>query len=176
VVTEDELYSGATLRSNEGGVSADVPVGEEPESRPVSRLVFPVAGYGLLLDAHSSMEFLENQTSYHIPNNQPLFRGLINRRGSLVPVFDIRALLDDEVRGRNTDKVLVLGTGEDAVGVALDATPYRVFVLEHQTVSPPVKLVQTFGEHVGDAFERGAECYTQVALSDFLYNLVHEAG
>lgn len=176
MVTGDEVFPGTTGVPGGDDPPVDAMVGEAPEVQPVSHLVFPVAGHCLLLDQQTTMEFLEGQSPFYIPNNNPLFRGLINRRGSLVPVFDIRMLFDEEVRERGGSRVLVLGSGDDAVGIILDATPYRVSVSEEQRSSPPIRLVQTFGEFLGESFEREDEHYTRVALEDFLYSLVHDTG
>lgn len=173
MATEDEISPGATVVPGDQNLPVDAPA--ETEHRPVSRLVFPVAGYGLFLDQRSTMEYLESQTSFYIPNNHPLFRGLINRRGSLVPLFDIRILFDDVVADREGSRVLVLGAGDNAVAIVLDATPYRVSVFEENKASPPIKLVQVFGEFLGECLERDGECFTRVALEEFLYSLVHEA-
>lgn len=175
MVTDNEAVPGAAQPAGDEQLPADVAAGEELEERPVSRLVFPIAGHGLLMDRDASLEFIEIQTPFYIPNNHPQFRGLINRRGSLVPVFDIRKLIDDNFRDgdEGEGRILVLGTGDDAVGVILDATPYRVSVSVDQKAAPPVKLVQVFGELVAECFERNGEHFTQVALEEFLYSLAH---
>lgn len=175
MVTGDDVHPQSAV-PGDASSPVDGEIGQQPEPRPVSRLVFPVAGHGLFLDQASAMEFLESQTPFYIPSNQSLFRGLINRRGSLVPVFDLRRLLDEETGNGDTGRILVLGGGDDAVGIVLDATPYRVSVFEEQRVSPPVKLVQVFGEHLGECFERDGECFTRVGIEEFMYKLVHEAG
>lgn len=174
MVTEDDVQREAVEVPGAAPSPMDEQIGEEQEPRPVSRLVFPVAGYGLLLDQASSMEFLESQTPFYIPSNHPLFRGLINRRGSLVPVFELRLLFDEPDVTGAADRVLVLGGGDDAFGIVLDATPYRVSVFEEQRASPPVKLVQVFGEHLGECYQRDNETFTRVALADFLYDLVRD--
>lgn len=176
MVTGDEVLPGSTAAPGGKDPAADAVADEQPEIQLVSHLVFPVAGHGLFLDQQTTMEFLENQSPFYIPNNNPLFRGLINRRGSLVPVFDIRVLFDEDVRDRGGSRVLVLGSGDDAAGIILDATPYRVSVSAEHRSSPPIRLVQTFGEFLGESFERDGEHYTRVALEDFLYRLVHDTG
>ncbi len=174
MTTDYEANPGTPAESIPDPATPDAAPGDEPAPRPTSHLVFPVAGHALLLDGQYAMEFLEGQRPYHIPSNHPYFLGLINRRGSLVPVFDIRKLFDGEVRDRGENRILVLGTGDHAVGIVLDATPYRVSVAEERQASPPVKLVQVFGEFLGDCFEHGGESLTRVALEDFLYGLAHE--
>lgn len=176
MVTGDEVLPGTSGLAGGENPAVDAVAEEEPQVLSVSHLVFPVAGHSLFLDQQTTMEFLENQSPFYIPNNNPLFRGLINRRGSLVPVFDIRMLFDEEVRDRGGSRVLVLGSGDDAAGIILDATPYRVSVSEEQRSSPPIRLVQTFGEFLGESYERDGEHFTRVALEDFLYSLVHDVG
>lgn len=154
--------------------SVDPGVVEETENRPVSRLVFTIAGHGLLLHQETSMEFLEDQTPYHIPNNHPQFRGLINRRGSLVPVYEIRSLLNDDHEEKDSTRLLVLGSGDDAVGIFLDATPYRVSLAVEPDASPPDGLVRVFGDLVEGCYAQNEERFTQVALEDFMHKLVHD--
>jgi len=144
------------------------------ENRPVSRLVFPVGGHGLLLGHDTSMEFLEDQTPYYVPNRHPQFRGLINRRGSLVPVFDIRHLFKDDQGEPDESGVLVLGTGEDAVGIFLDATPYRISLTGDEETQPPENLVRIFGEYVETSYAQGGQLFVQVDLENFLYKLVQK--
>lgn len=153
--------------------AAQLPPQEPGEGLPVSHLVFPVGGFGLMVAQKGEMEFLENQTPFHIPNNHPKFRGLINRRGSLVPVFDIRELLDDRVR-RNDDKVLVLGRGEDAAGIVLDEVPYRVMLGEEHRAAPPDRLNRVFGDALGDCYARDGTYQVFVAMDQYLYKLAHD--
>lgn len=146
------------------------------ESRPVSRLVFQVADHLLLYDQRTAMEYFESQTLFRIPTRHAAFRGLVNRRGSLVPVFDVGMLLGAEPVLSSRVRVLVLGTGDDAVGVILDTTPYRTSISEEKKGPTPVQLFQVFGRHVGECFETQSGCVAEVDLGSFLEDLAHETN
>jgi len=171
MVTEEEPAT-AGFPGRDDATPPDPAELDREAERPASRLVFPVAGHGLLLDSSSPMEFLEDQWPYYIPNNHPLFQGLINRRGTLVPVFEIRGLLDPDFGGQRDSNILVLGAGDDAVGIFLDGTPYRITVTGDSPGTPPVKLAQVFGEHLGDSLEHEGQCYARVDLENFLLGVV----
>lgn len=146
------------------------------EDRPVSRLVFEVAGQALLYDQRTAMEYFESQQLFRIPTRHRIFRGLINRRGSLVPVFDMGVLLGAEPSLSSRARVLVLGAGDDAVGIILDNTPHRTSISDQQEVPAPVQLAQVFGSHIGQCFDIGAGCIADVDLAGFLEDLAHETN
>jgi len=139
----------------------------------VSVLAFPVAGYGLLYDNRSPTEYLDKQSIFPIPTDHPHFRGLINRRGSLVPVYEIRPLVDPgrQVADDAESNIFVLGRGDDAVGILLDTVPYRVTVMEQQEIAPPGSLTNAFGAHIRHCYRDGDQIYVSVALDAFLYEL-----
>lgn len=138
-----------------------------------SLLVFPVAGYGVIYDHELPTEYIDDQAIFPIPTDHPLFRGLINRRGSLVPIYEIRSLVDSGRHAPDDTKnhLFILGRGDDAVGILLDTTPYRKTVTEGQKVPPPSVLTQVFGEHIKHCYKDGDDFYVNVALDAFLYEL-----
>jgi chemotaxis signal transduction protein len=176
MMDDDETDPQARAIPEAGGSSVELASLEVVDDPPVSRLVFQVAGQGLLYDQRSPMEYFESQTLFRIPTRHPIFRGLINRRGALVPVFDIGMLLNAQARLSDHAPVLVLGKGDDAAGLILDTTPYRVSISRRQKEPPPVHLTQVFGPHLGDCFQTGGQYVADVDLQDFLNDLVEETN
>jgi len=176
MIDRDHTLPRLSRDPDEQPVSARTVTEEPLENRPVSRLVFQVAGQLLLYDQRTAMEYFESQTLFRIPTRHPVFRGLINRRGSLVPVFDVGSLLGAEPSLSSRARVLVLGTGDDAVGVILDSTPYRTSIAEEQKAPAPVQLFQVFGRHIGECFEIESGCVADVDLGGFLEDLSHETN
>lgn len=174
--TNDNLIPGDSRIESAGEPPVEEAYDETAEAKPASRLVFPVSGHGLLYDQQTAMEYFEGQAMYRIPNNHPLFRGLINRRGSLVPIFDIRKLIEPQAETGHDNKLLVFGGGDDAVGIVLDDTPYRVSITEDQKSSPPGHLGEVFGPHLVDCFEQSGGYLLDVALDDFLHHVVQETS
>lgn len=172
MTSNDGTPSGATQPANGERFPPTDPAEPEQEAG-TSLLVFPVAGYGLIYDHESPSEYIDKQAIYPIPTDHPLFRGLINRRGSLVPIYEIRPLISPEQRIPDdaSSHIFVLGRGDDAVGLLLDAVPYRITVTEQQKIPPPSLLTKVFGEHIKHCYKEGDDLYVNVALDAFLYEL-----
>lgn len=116
-----------------------------------------VGGLGLILETDRQVcEVFDDLQLCRLPNTAAWLSGIANQRGSMVPIFDIEALL-----GFNRDKsqkskqnYMIYGKKEDAVGMLIDDMPNRVvFVAEERLSSmPPLPAVlQPFVQ----------ECYEQ---------------
>lgn len=174
MTANDGTPSGATQPENGERIPPTGPAeAEQEQNAGTSLLVFPVAGYGLIYDHQSPTEYIDKQAIYPIPTDHPLFRGLINRRGSLVPVYEIRPLIDPghSVPDDTNSHIFALGRGDDAVGILLDSVPYRITVTEQQKVSAPSSLSAVFGSHIKHCYKESDDFYVNVALDAFLYEL-----
>lgn len=160
-------------QSEEAGLTDSITdQGPEKDTAVRSRLVFPVAEYGLMFDTELPMEFLENQKVYSVLSAHQYFLGLINRRGSLVPIYDIRPLLQHQASGPSGEiLVLVLGEGDDAVGIVLDAIPFRITLTEENQIDTSVLLLQVFSEYLITTFQSDGQIYLELKLDSFLDHL-----
>jgi chemotaxis signal transduction protein len=86
-----------------------------------------MGGRHYILEGNPLLEMLDEPDLFAVPNSPPSCRGLINLRGSLVPVFDIRRNLGG---GGALRWVLVVGRGESAAGLVVDGLPKQVKVTE----------------------------------------------
>jgi len=58
----------------------------------------------------------------HLPNTQEFVRGVINLRGTIVPIFDLRARFGDGLTSTTKNHVVVvMSVGEKWVGILVDA-------------------------------------------------------
>lgn len=150
---------------------------EAASDKPVGRLAFAIAGCGILYHYESPTEYIEDAAIFPIPTTHHLFRGLINRRGSLVPIFDIRTLVDpDREPDFDRTRILVLGSSDDAAGILLDATPYRIYLTPDHETAVPSFLATAFGRYVTESFYHNDKYYVAVHLDDFLYDLRSESS
>lgn len=89
------------------------------------RRLFSIGGVGVIFQgARLMMEILEAPKVYPLPNAPRTCRGLVNLRGGLVPVFDLRRMLGGE--GGGLRWVLVVERGEQAAGFVVDQLPRQV--------------------------------------------------
>lgn len=88
-----------------------------------ARYGFRIGDIGLLIDQNTTSEVLERWVVYPLPNVPPWFSGLINLRGNLAPVFDVKQFLQLEEGTREKRWLLVLDQDEGAVGLFIDGLP-----------------------------------------------------
>jgi twitching motility protein PilI len=102
---------------------------QEQQSERV-RYGFRIGDLGMLIGADTGSEVLAMPQVATLPNTPPGFLGLINLRGNLVPVYELRILLDLGQRPSGVSTmVLVFGKDDQAVGVSIDGYPEALFEL-----------------------------------------------
>jgi chemotaxis signal transduction protein len=93
-------------------------------SHEFARYGVRISGIGLLIAKGTDSELIEQRSVAPIPHSQPWLLGMMNRRGHPIPVFDLRIALDLPAEdGPASPLVLVLGKGDDALGIRVDAPP-----------------------------------------------------
>jgi twitching motility protein PilI len=93
-------------------------------SHEFARYGVRISGIGLLLAKGLDSELIEQRSIAPIPHSAAWLLGMMNRRGHPIPVFDLRIALDlPAEEGPSSPLVLVLGKGDDALGIRVDAPP-----------------------------------------------------
>ena len=82
-----------------------------------------VGSLRILLPAETVTEVVDSPKIFPVPNTVSWFKGLINLRGNLVPVFDLRELFETTADPRQRQMILIIDKGENALGVAIDGLP-----------------------------------------------------
>lgn len=96
-----------------------------PTERKRARYGFRIGALGLLIESDTTSEILEHASIYPLPNTPPWLLGLINLRGNLIPIFDIKQFLAlDNEEAHEKRRLLILDQGEKAVGFYVDGLPH----------------------------------------------------
>ncbi len=95
-----------------------------------SRYGFKVSNFSFLIRANVGSEVIQLPSVSTLPGSAPWMVGLMNLRGNLVPLFDLRRVLGIE-RGSasHTRLALILDKGENAVGMLVDGFPQPLLAL-----------------------------------------------
>ena len=130
-----------------------VPNVNPPAAGQRTRFGFRVGQLGLLIrpDAQSEVVVLASIAS--IPHVPVWFLGLLNRRGHLLPVFDLHQLLQTGDSRHDNRMVLILDQGGDAVGIPIDSLPQPVSMHRALRHRPP--LPEILEAHVPTAYATG---------------------
>jgi chemotaxis signal transduction protein len=117
-----------------------------------------IGGKGVIMQgARLIMEVLELPQIYPLPNAPRACRGLINLRGGLVPVFDIRRMLGGDAS--LVRWVLVVDRGEQAAALVVDELPRQVSLHGSNRLTNPGSVEETFDRAVIDAHQVGEDVF-----------------
>jgi len=93
------------------------------------RYGFRIGDIGFILAAQERAEVIEQVRPCAIPNTPAWFRGMINVRGNLVPVFDLLKLFDGSGKSASC-KLITIGQNLKTVALLIDALPETVELTE----------------------------------------------
>jgi len=128
-----------------------VATGIAPVERQRARYGFRVGGISLLVGQDTVSEVLERAPVYPLPNTPPWMLGLVNLRGNLAPVFDVKRFLDLEDSAlQEKRRLLVFDQGDKAVGILIDGLPQAADTSHALSRLPP--LPAALRTHVTKAY------------------------
>jgi twitching motility protein PilI len=117
------------------------------------RYGFRVANLGLLIDPDVGSEVLTMPQVAFLPGAPQGFLGLINLRGNLVPLYELRVLLNLGARRPGVEPlVLVFGQGEQAAGIIVEGYPQAFKSLRLLPDLPP--LPDALQDHVSAGYDQ----------------------
>ncbi len=143
---------------------------EKPVQEERKRYGFQIGHLHFLIKASSGSEVVQHAAIYSLPGSPSHLLGLLNLRGNLVPVFDLRIALDIERQAQPAQHlVLILDKGEQAVGIVIDGFPQPLQGLRQVSRMPslPAKLQ----EHVSAAFFKDSGIWLDFNHASFFENL-----
>lgn len=118
-------------------------------------LTFQVGSETFGIDVANVREILEFNSVTKVPRSPEYMRGVINLRGSVVPVFDMRLKFGMSTTERTIDTCIVVVEvsyeGEDIIIGALVDSVQEVFELEGNQIEPAPKI----GTHLRTEFIKG---------------------
>ncbi len=129
-----------------------------------TRYGFRVGDLGLLIDPDAGSEVLAKPQVAPLPASPPGFLGLINLRGTLVPLYDMPHLLGGAPSG-NARLALVLGAGEQAVGMTIETHPAALFALRPLSELPP--LPEALAGHVPAGYVQDGKVWLEFDHASF---------
>ena len=157
------LPGGARVRPSEaldGGFSPASVEASAPDvpgsTATTERLAVRVGNLHLLLAADAGREVILPLPVSRLPHTPAWLPGIANVRGALVPVVDLASAFEVERADLSRPYLLILGTGDDAIGLLVDGLPVlqrfeSIGKLSGVPPHPPMLDGHVYGafEHVG---------------------------
>lgn len=105
-----------------------------------------------------------------LPGTAPWLRGLVNLRGTLAPVYEVAGSLGLQAPARARERLLVLGEGEQRVGLVVQGDPRPVTVVLHATPTP-LALREPLARVVGDRWlTDSGDAYWELDLEAWIHH------
>ena len=149
-------------------VLPDAPAVESTAQEVWRRRAIRIGHFDLVLKNEPVMELLKEPAVFPLPFAPSACAGLLNRRGSLIPVFDWLADFGVPQQERKLTDVLVLGADADAVGIAISE------VLEQLSAVGGVTVSKADVQHLPPSIRQAVEGIIQ-HQGKLYFQLDHEA-
>jgi twitching motility protein PilI len=154
-------------------IISDVPEISQPETyAEVPEVkVEPVFGIrigtmGLLISTTRFCEVLDKVQVNALPNVHPWISGILNLRGNLVPVFDLRVVLEEGAGDNKKRRLFAVDRDEKAVALWIDNYPE----IKNRAVMQPLKqlpeLPQILQRFVTNGYELDGHVWLDVKFEE----------
>lgn len=117
------------------------PTPDKPkDDNTIELLSFRVGGQDYCVDIMSVREIRSSTKATSLPHSPPYMRGVINLRGTVLPIMDLSARLSIEAEAESDRTVIiVVAIGEQTVGLMVDAVS-DILAIEESALQPPPDL------------------------------------
>ena len=106
-------------------------------------VVFDLADEGYGVDISAVREIIRLQEITQVPRTPEFVEGVINLRGKVIPVIDLRKRFGLTVEAESQDnRIVVVDIGEQHIGVIVDAVK-EVLRIPTDSVEPPASVITT---------------------------------
>lgn len=125
---------------------------EDVDAESRRRYGLTVGGQRFLLDLSNHVHVVDIPPAYRLPNTRSWFLGVVNLRGSLVPLFDLAACFELPEAPADRRMMLVLGEGDAAAATIIDGPPRHVLVGENQESAQTPALHTIAMQHASTSY------------------------
>lgn len=132
------------------------------------RLAVRVGNLHLLLAADAGREVILPLPASPLPHTPAWLLGIANVRGALVPVVDLAAALEVERNDLSRPYLLILGAGDDAIGLLVDGLPVLQRFESTGKLSGVPPHPSMLDGHVYGAFEHAGVVWLDIDIHGFL--------
>lgn len=138
-----------------------------------SFLGFRVGDWRFLLPVRVHCEIIERPQVSPIPCVEPWFSGLLNIRGHIVPVVDLRLLPGEAAAAHEKRYLFAIDRGEKTMALWIDGYPQLVSDFD-KSLSPPSALPEHLQRCVAKVYARDGQAWFKVDFEPFFKTLGYQ--
>jgi chemotaxis signal transduction protein len=132
------------------------------------RYGFRTGDIGLIMDEVLDSEIIDKMPVCAIPDTPPWFSGVVNIRGNIVPVFDLKMIFNCDEK-TSLQRLLVVGKEGKSAGILIDELPQALPDLDSTTdfsSVPPILI-----ECIRNIYKQEGDIWVELDFNDFFAEL-----
>jgi purine-binding chemotaxis protein CheW len=118
--------------------------------------------YGISVE--SIQEILQDQIVKEVPLSSPVVKGLINLRGQIISILDMRKILGLSPKSAELNSILVCYTEHGLVGFLIEEVDDVVYLDSEYEESPPGSLEGAVKDLIQSVFKRKTGLLLNIAI------------
>lgn len=135
------------------------------------RLAFRVGPIGMLIPGDAARELVLPPSVSRLPHLPVWLLGVANVRGMLLPVVDLSTAFGVEHDKQLRPYLLIVGVGEDAIGLLVDGLPLPRTLEAAERMSSIPPHPEFLNGHVTGGYERDGRVWLDTNVEDFIKTL-----
>ena len=107
------------------------------------------------IDIEKVVEILRAQKVCHLPQLPAFFSGIVNIRGAMIPLVDLRARFGVSIVPSKKERVVVIRLGHEKVGLLVDGVVEIIHLQPGEETEPPSMVKGLKAEYLTGLARRG---------------------
>ena len=132
---------------------------------------FQCGDFNFILPQTQSAEIIRTPDIYDIPTTPIWFRGMINLRGNLIPVFDLHALLNRCEPGKS-DWLIVFGSDASMASLCINGLPVSIDI-DEETASGSADVHNELSPYILNTYRVDGKLYMEPDYN-LLFSVFHD--
>ena len=133
---------------------------------------FLLGDIGFLIPANMASEVAQDLPLCRVPRVPRWFWGMVNLRGNLLPVFDLRDLFKFGQSSSTHYKMLVMHIDDDMVGIVIDSLPERVTLEKKDKLTGQPLLPEPLRGYSRICYKKEDRIWVDLNVEGFFTSLV----
>jgi len=140
-------------------------------------IIFTVGELLCGLDIVNAQEINRNLSITPVPQSPPYVRGVLNLRGQVITVIDLRIKLElDPVDIHPEMRIIVVRNGPDVVGLLVDGVDDILAVQESELTPPPSNIGGVRGDFFSAVYKMDSQLAAVLDIEEVLENTQASSG
>jgi twitching motility protein PilI len=143
----------------------------EVEIEKSSFHAFRIGNMGILLPVNIIKEVIEELDYCQLPNTSEVLYGMANLRGNIIPIFDLHAQFNIEIKQNINRKILVIGKGSEAAAILIDELPIAISIELQNCSSETPPLPKVLQKFVNNTYKVKNTTWLDIDLTGLFFKL-----